>query len=216
MGQEETAILNVINSSSAAPSAEASDRNVLLTEEGFGELVERYQPRIFRVLVGWTGDEGAADNLTQETFLRAYRARGSFRGESAVSTWLHRIAVRVAQDHEKNRKAGFWRRLVRWGGDETPEEPPEDLWGRQAGCPERDLLAREEVDRLRRLVAELPAGQRAVFQLRFVEEMSVAEVAEVLGLKPGTVKAQLHRAVHAVRGRWGAAADASAEGEGRD
>lgn len=182
--------------------AEIENRALPSTHEGFGELVTRHQQRIFRVLVGWTGDEALADNLTQETFLRAFRARDSFRGESAVSTWLHRIAIRVAQDHDKSKRVGFWRGLISWATTQEADRMASS--GSQGGAtadPERELIARRQLDDVWRAVEGLPEGQRAVFQLRFIEEMSLAEIADVLDIREGTVKAQLHRAVHAIRKR---------------
>ena len=182
--------------------AEIESRAIPSTQEGFGELVAQHQQRIFRVLVGWTGDEALADNLTQETFLRAYRARDSFRGESAVSTWLHRIAIRVAQDHDKSRRVGFWRGLISWATTQEADQMTSSSPSREdVADPERELIARRQLDDVWRVVEGLPEGQRAVFQLRFIEEMSLAEIAEVLDIREGTVKAQLHRAVHAVRKR---------------
>ncbi len=181
--------------------AELENRVIPSTHEGFGELVAQHQQRIFRVLVGWTGDEALADNLTQETFLRAFRARDSFRGESAISTWLHRIAIRVAQDHDKSRRVGFWRGLISWATTHEADQLASGNLQRDATDPERELIARRQLDAVWGVVEQLPEGQRAVFQLRFIEDMSLAEIAEVLDIREGTVKAQLHRAVHAVRKR---------------
>lgn len=193
------AVSSYANGLPEAP-ADVEDRQIPSTHEGFGELVTQHQQRIFRVLVGWTGDEALADNLTQETFLRAFRARHSFRGDAAVSTWLHRIAIRVAQDHDKSRRVGFWRSLVRWATDQEADQlaTGEVSAGAEIG-PERRMIARQQMQDVWRVVEGLPQGQRAVFQLRFVEDMSLAEIAEVLEIREGTVKAQLHRAVHAVR-----------------
>jgi RNA polymerase sigma-70 factor (ECF subfamily) len=169
-----------------------------ITAQDFGNLVLRHQRRVYRVIFLLTRDEDAADTLTQECFLRAYQKRESFRGECAMETWLLRIAVNLARDHGKNRRATFWRRLApleesfREGRAKLQPAGPEP-------SPERVLLAREELDAVWVAVAALSEQQRQIFLLRFAEEMPLAEVAGVLGLKLGTVKAQLFRATSRIR-----------------
>src|SRR5882672_10230408 len=80
--------------------------------EAFDDLVRQHQRRVYRVLFLLLRDPDAADTLTQECFLRAYQKRDGFRGESSADTWLLRIAVNLARDHLRNRRAGFWRRLI--------------------------------------------------------------------------------------------------------
>lgn len=164
-----------------------------ITAEDFDRLVRLHQQRIYRVLLTVLRDAEAADTLTQECFLRAYQKRHSFRGESAVGTWLVRIALNLARDHQKSRRQSFWRRLIG-----STSEAAAGLADRQAS-PERVLLAREETRALARLVDQLPARQREVFLLRFVEEMSLEEIAQAMGLETGTVKSHLSRALTAVR-----------------
>ena len=142
-------------------------------------------------------DADAADTLTQECFLRAYRHRNSFRGECSIETWLLRIAVNLVRDHSKNRRLSFWRKLV--GLEENGASLHERLATSQPSA-ERVLLAREELDAVWTAAGALSQQQRAVFLLRFAEEMSLADIADVLGLKVGSVKAQLSRALGKVRG----------------
>ena len=80
-------------------------------EEEFDALVVNYQRRIYRVLWAVLRDHDAAETLTQECFLRAYKKRHSYRAEAGVYTWLVRIALNLAADYRRNRRAGFWRRL---------------------------------------------------------------------------------------------------------
>jgi len=171
-----------------------------LSAADFDALVREHHRRIYRVLLAMTRDPDAADTLTQECFLRAYQKRAGFRGDSTVTTWLTRIAINLAQDHQRNRRHGFWRRLFSITPPETASGEPAALDvadGRAS--PERELLAREQVGLVRAAVDALSAQQRAVFTLRFVEEMSLEEVAGAMGLEVGTVKAHLFRAVSAVR-----------------
>src|ERR1700751_5765164 len=92
--------------------------------ENFDQLVSLNQRRIYRLLISLLRDPDAADTLTQECFLKAYTSRASFRGECAVETWLYRIAVNLARDHVRNRRAAFWRKLFasRQSSDDDVED----------------------------------------------------------------------------------------------
>src|SRR5262249_44313422 len=93
-----------------------------LAAEEFDEIVRRHQRQVYRVLFLLTRDAEAADTLTQETFLRAYQGRLSFRGECAPHTWLLRIATNLARDHVRSRRVSFWKRLI--GLDDHETESP--------------------------------------------------------------------------------------------
>src|SRR5205823_11356629 len=82
-----------------------------LADDEFDALVLNYQQRIYRVLWAVLRDHDAAETLTQECFLRAYKKRHSYRAEAGVYTWLVRIVLNLAADHRRNRRAGFWKRL---------------------------------------------------------------------------------------------------------
>jgi len=165
----------------------------------FDLLVRHHQRRIYGVLLGMVRDPDLADNLTQDCFVRAYQKRASFQGESSVGTWLISIAINLARDHRRNRRDGFWRRLFSAPAEETEAalESAADL----GASPERRLMARQELGRVWEIVDELPQRQREVFLLRFAYEMPLEEIAAVLGMEVGTVKAHLFRAVGRVRTR---------------
>jgi len=164
--------------------------------DDFTPLVQAHQQRIYRVLLGMVRDPDAAETLTQECFLKAYQKRASFRGEANVGVWLLKIAVNLARDHRRSRLREFWDRLRSSSAEVT--ELGQSLADPQAS-PERVILEREEVAGVWAAVRTLSAQQRVVFVLRFVEEMSLEEIAEATSLKLGTVKTHLFRAVHAVR-----------------
>lgn len=165
----------------------------------FDEIVRTHQKRVYRVVLLLVKDRDAADTLTQECFLRAYQNLSQFRGECRVETWLIRIAVNLVRDHSKSRRASFWRRLVGLEGVETSKDGNKVDVSAPNPSPERVLLARSELQAVWSAVDALSCQQREVFLLRFVEELSLAEIAEALGIRVGSVKAQLFRGLGSVR-----------------
>ncbi len=146
----------------------------------FAELVRRHQSAVRVLLRRLTGgDEALADDLAQETFLRAYRALAGFRGSARLSSWLHRIAYNVfAADFETRR------RRATDAVAETPEpEPPSANDGERAGL-RHDLG---------RALGRLSVPERAAIVLTGVSGLTCEEAAEVLGCPVGTVKTHIHR-----------------------
>lgn len=175
-----------------------------ISAEEFDGIVLANQQRIFRVLFSLVRDCDTADTLTQECFLRAFKKRQSFRGESSVTTWLVRIATNLARDHARNRRLAFWRKLFAAQPDEHADQRPTEIED-NAPSAERALLAQEQLESVWAVVEQLPRQQRTVFSLRFAGEMSLREIAEVMDLEVATVKAHLFRAVAAVRKQVGVA-----------
>ena len=168
--------------------------------ETFDQLVVTHQRRIHRILLTLLRDGDAADTLTQEVFLRAFQKRADFRGEARVGTWLVRIALNLAKDHRRNRRLAFWRRLVRH--DQSRDGTDVAPWVRDpAPSAERTIVAREQLAAIQVAVDRLSHRQRTCFVLRFVEAMTIEEIAETLQLEIGTVKAHLSRAVSTLRRR---------------
>jgi RNA polymerase sigma-70 factor, ECF subfamily len=181
-----------------ALSAAATEKAEVISAERFDEIVRQHQRRVYRVIFLLVRDRDTADTLTQECFLRAYLKRAGFRGECRVETWLLRIAVNLVRDHGKSRRVSFWKRLV---GLEDRENSSAKTCQHPAPEPsaERVLLAREELEALWNALSSLSVQQRAIFLLRYEEEMSLAEIAGVLQLKVGSVKSQLSRATGKLR-----------------
>ena len=156
----------------------------------FDELVRLHRESVYRVARRIVGTHERADDVTQEAFVRAWRALPGFRGESRVATWLVRIAINVA------RSAGVERgphvALVEADGLPDPAE------GADAG-----LLRRAARRRIRRAVRDLPPRQREVVALKVFSEMTYEDVASAMGLTVGAVKAHLHQAVAGLRRRLG-------------
>jgi RNA polymerase sigma-70 factor, ECF subfamily len=176
----------------------ASTAEERISAENLSQIVQFHQRRIYRVIYLFVRDGDVADTLTQECFLRAFAKRASFRGECRLETWLLRIAVNLARDHARNRRASFWRKLIGLDGIASASDwqEPRD----HNPSPERTLLAREQLDAVWSALSDLSPQQREIFLLRFGEEMSLAEVASLLGLQVGSVKAQLSRAIAKLRG----------------
>jgi len=164
----------------------------------FDVLVQTYRPRVFRFLLASVRDRESAENLTQECFLRAYRARDQFRGESSRTTWLMQIAINLVRKHESSSRLKFWRRALRPGL--SPADLREWLPDHQVS-PEAAVLAKEQVHAIWSVVAQLSERQRTVFLLRFVEDMDLLEIAGATGMKEGTVKTHLFRALQSVRAK---------------
>ncbi len=168
----------------------------------FEALVIRYQARIYRLATRMVGSDSDAPDVVQNAFLQAYRGLASFRGDSRFSTWLYRIATNAALMHRRGRS----RRPV-----ESLEEylPRFDSDGLHCATPEEIQLAIHVEDRIdrtrlassaREALDRLPEMYRDPFVLRDLEELSTAEVGEVLGLEPATVRQRVHRARLMLRG----------------
>jgi RNA polymerase sigma-70 factor (ECF subfamily) len=168
--------------------------------EDFEGVVRLYWLRVFRFALASLRDRDAAQSLAQDCFFRAYKARGSFRGDASVSTWLMQIAVNLVRDHARDRRLQFWKRARLTAVDVNTA----GRWVPDGGAsPEVAALAKEQVQAVWAATECLSERQRTVFLLRFVEDMDLLEIAAATGLKEGTVKVHLFRALQAVRERVG-------------
>jgi RNA polymerase sigma-70 factor, ECF subfamily len=156
----------------------------------FRHIVQEHQDRIFRLALSMTGDRAGAEDITQDVFLRAYRAYPSFRNNAAVGTWLYRIAVNLSLD-ALTRKGKNSRNIsdVLLDGDATfPSDRHEDDLERAAAS---SLLG----EHVRHALDGLSPRERAVFVLRHYEDMPLKDVAATLSIRVGTVKSLLFRAM---------------------
>ena len=166
--------------------------------EDLDSVVSLYQPRVFRFLLATLRDRDAAENLTQETFLRAWTARDSFREDCAVGTWLIRIALNLARDHTRTGRFRFWKNVSANAVDVS--DVASFVPATEASSESR-LIAQQQVAAIWETLAGLSQRQRSIFLLRFLEEMDIAEIAETTGLPLGTVKSHLYRALNVIRAR---------------
>jgi RNA polymerase sigma-70 factor (ECF subfamily) len=156
----------------------------------FELLYERYHRRTYSLCLRMTSSQTEAEDLTQEVFIQLFRKVGSFRGDSAFSTWLHRLTVNQVLMH-------FRRRSVKNERTSDDGEMPEQTVS-GTGNPNKMQV----VDRiaLKNAIAELPNGYRNVFILHDVEGFEHEEVARLMGISVGTSKSQLHKARLKLRG----------------
>ncbi|HEY0076368.1 MAG TPA: sigma-70 family RNA polymerase sigma factor [Abditibacteriaceae bacterium] len=165
--------------------------------EAFDDLMARHQNRVFSLCLWLLRDHDAASDAAQETFIRAFRAIGNFRGECAVSTWLHRIAVNVAGDSATRRK----RAAKPLSELETDDSPAPEAVAPLRENPLETLARNERQQAVRKALDELSEHHRTVLVLFDIQGHSYEDIAQVLELPIGTVKSRLNRARAALRER---------------
>ncbi|MDX6694407.1 MAG: polymerase sigma-70 factor, subfamily [Blastocatellia bacterium] len=164
--------------------------------EAFGEIVHRWERRIFALAYGMLGREEDARDATQETFLAAFRNLRGFRGDAKVSSWLHRIAVNQCITRQRRAK-------VR---GETALEDETEADGASFSVPAHESPAhaaesRQTTDVVRRAVQSLPTELRQVIVMKEFEELTFQQIAEALDLPLSTVKSRLYTALRQLRMR---------------
>ena len=154
----------------------------------FAQLYSLHKRRIYSLCLRMVGSIAEAEDLTQEVFLQLHRKIATFRGDSAFSTWLHRLAINVVLMHLRRKG------LSLISLDEAMEPVPEEGPGRSFGAP--DLTQAGAIDRLalESAVANLPAGYRLIFVLHDIEGYEHNEIASMLDCSIGNSKSQLHKA----------------------
>lgn len=161
--------------------------------EKFGLLVDKYQKMVFSTCIGYVHEKEDADDLTQEVFINAYQALPTFRGKSAFSTWLYRIAVNASLNHGRKKEPhGLLTRITsvfsRQGVNEQVIEVSD------TDNPEESLIRQEEIEKLGRAIDSLPEKQRTAIILSKYEELSQREIAEIMDTTEGAVEALIQRA----------------------
>src|SRR5712692_9903114 len=158
-------------------------------QEAFQALVERHSRNVFRLAFRMTGNEEDAEDVVQETFLKAYRHLARFRGDSEFATWLHRVAANCSVDLLR-------RRLPREDARPVEEERADS---EASDAPERTALSGEIGRRVTQSLGLLSPMERMAFVLRHFEGRPIAEVARTLGLRGGAAKNCVFRAVSKLR-----------------
>ncbi len=156
--------------------------------QAFGELYRRYVKRIYNYHYRHTGNRADAEDLTSQTFHRALRYLGRYRHRGTFQAWLFKIAHNLMANHHRDRG-----RHPQVAMDAVAS--PESGWGK----PGERLSLREEEAHLLRVIGTLSEERQALIGLKFVEELSNAEIAQVLGRTEGAVKALYYRTLHYLR-----------------
>jgi RNA polymerase sigma-70 factor, ECF subfamily len=161
--------------------------------EAFAALFHTHKARIYSVCLRMTSNAAEAEDLTQDAFLQVFRKIGSFRGDSAFSTWLHRISVNTVLMHFRKKS------LSQVSLDEPYSNEDGAKVRREFGARDSELAGCVDRIALARAMKELPPGYRTIFLLHEVEGYEHKEIAEMLGCSVGNSKSQLHKAKLRIR-----------------
>jgi RNA polymerase sigma-70 factor, ECF subfamily len=173
--------------SSKLSEAEAIERAKQGDAEAFQTLYDLHRRRVYSLCLRMTTNTAEAEDLTQEAFLQLFRKIATFRGESAFSTWLHRMAVNVVLMHL--RKKGLQLVPLEETTENEDEAPKKDF-----GAHDPALAGSIDRIRLQNAIESLPTGYRTIFVLHDVEGYEHNEIAEIVGCSIGNSKSQLHKA----------------------
>ena len=168
-------------------------------KRAFELLVIKYQRKLARLLSRFVRDSSEVEDVTQEAFIKAYRALPSFRGDSAFYTWLYRIGINTA----KNYLVAMGRRAPTVTGVDSDEaegvEEGDQL--RDLNTPENQMISRQLADTLNHALDELPEELRTAITLREIDGMSYEEIAQIMNCPIGTVRSRIFRAREAIAER---------------
>jgi RNA polymerase sigma-70 factor (ECF subfamily) len=165
--------------------------------EAFRVLVDRHSRDVFRLAFRMMGNEQDADDVVQETFLRAYRSLERFEQRSQFGTWVYRIAVNRCYDMLEKRNRGSELRVENAREDDDP--PLEDRVASEGPSPERALLSKEVRGRVQKVLEQLTALERTAFVMRHFEGKPMEEIASALGVQSSAAKQSVFRAVKKLR-----------------
>src|SRR3954469_1397624 len=159
----------------------------------FQALVERHRAMVYRIAYQFAGNHHDAEDIAQEVFIKIYRSLNRFRQDAQLTSWIYRIVMNACIDHRRRSRMN----ASAADGDEAEyrmSNAPEETPG-----PEDRAYAGEIGEVLQHEIGRLPKGQRIVFVMRHYHGMKLGEIAVTLGLAEGTIKRQLHAAVHRLR-----------------
>lgn len=163
----------------------------------FDQLVSRYQRRLMRLLTRLLNDPAEAEDVVQETFIKAYRALRHFRGDAAFYTWLYRIAINTAKNALLNRKRHVASQRVE-PSLSRPEGSNEDERLRDINTPESMLASKQIAQTVNAAMDALPIDLRTAIALREIEGLSYEEIAQIMACPIGTVRSRIFRAREAI------------------
>ena len=163
--------------------------------EAFGVLVKKYQRKVYEIAYRFTQNVDEASDLSQEVFIKAYRALPNFESSSKFYTWLYRIAYNAGIDYTRRRKNRPEHLF--------PDELPNDQQLLHPRVTDRQVASTAEAseiqDQIKQAIAKLAPRQQQVFVLRYYQDLPLREIGDILGLRIGTVKAQLFNSIRKLR-----------------
>lgn len=166
-------------------------------------LVEKYQQMVFRTCIGFVHSKDDADDLTQDVFIQAYQALQRFKGDSAFSTWLYRIAVNASLNKvRKSSLKNFFQRIENYTGKKNEQEALVSV--SNGDDPENMLIRQEQIEAVRHALDTLPENQRTAIILSKYDDLSQKEIAEIMNTTEGAVEALLQRAKKNLRDKLSA------------
>jgi len=161
--------------------------------DNYRYLVEKYQQMVFRTCIGFVHNKDDADDLTQDTFIQAYQALKRFKGDSAFSTWLYRIAVNASLNKiRKSPLNNILQRIENFTGKRNEHETFVSV--STGEDPENMLIRQEQIEAVRQALDALPENQRTAIILSKYDDLSQKEIAEIMNNNEGAVEALLQRA----------------------
>lgn len=166
--------------------------------DAFAELIEMYKDKIFQVAFRMVGNRQEAEDIAQETFLRVYANLNSYDSSYKFSTWIYRIATNLCIDRGRKKKADFSL------DEETDGTNGLDWHSRLSSnekSPEEKLVTKELQETVQDALSELAPKYRSIMILRYIEDLSLQEISEVLKLPITTIKTRIHRGREALRGK---------------
>jgi RNA polymerase sigma-70 factor (ECF subfamily) len=172
------------------------ERLVAHDERAFNELVRAFERRVHALVLRMLGNPAEAEDLAQEVFVQVFKAIGTFRGESKLSTWIYRIAINLCKNRAKYLRVRHTDEQDELGAVEE-RVPLGSVRRANVGSIERpdEMMAGKQVERIvQRAILELEPSFRECLVLRDVEDLSYEEIEEITGLAAGTVKSRIHRA----------------------
>ena len=161
-------------------------------DDAFSVIVDRYSRLVYNVALRSVSSPEDAADISQDTFLKAWRSIGSFRGACALSTWLCRIALNCCCDHARSAKR---HRVLSLTVQEDEDSKVLDIPDTDVtAMPEEELTRQTEIEAVREAIDSLPEDQKMIITMRDITGLSYAEIAGTLGLEMGTVKSRINRA----------------------
>lgn len=172
-------------------------RAIARSGDAFRSIMQRYNQRLYRLARSILRDDAEAEDAVQEAYVRAFTHLDSFRGDSRLATWLSRITINEALGRLRTRRPTV--DIATFEAQRTPAEIIQFPLTSKSDDPERTMAQRQLLQLVEQATDNLPEVYRVVFITRVIEGLSVEDTAEILGLRPETVKTRLHRARKLVR-----------------